>query len=50
MRPGEIRIEDVSRSFRVYPREGRTLKESAVELGYVTEAEYDELVRPERMV
>jgi fumarate hydratase, class II len=30
--------------------EGRTLREVAVELGYVSEAEYDELVRPERMV
>ena len=30
--------------------EGRTLKEVAVELGYLSEAEYDELVRPERMV
>jgi fumarate hydratase class II len=31
-------------------REGRTLREVAVELGYVSEAEYDELVRPEKMV
>jgi fumarate hydratase class II len=31
-------------------REGTTLKQSAVELGYVGEAEYDEIVRPERMV
>jgi fumarate hydratase class II len=31
-------------------KEGRTLREVAVELGYVSEAEYDELVRPERMV
>jgi fumarate hydratase class II len=31
-------------------REGTTLKQAALELGYVTEAEYDELVRPERMV
>jgi fumarate hydratase class II len=30
--------------------EGRTLREVAVELGYVSGAEYDELVRPERMV
>ncbi|HET7677329.1 MAG TPA: class II fumarate hydratase [Candidatus Limnocylindrales bacterium] len=30
--------------------EGRTLREVAVESGYVTEAEYDELVRPEKMV
>jgi len=30
--------------------EGRTLRAVAVELGYVSEAEYDELVRPERMV
>jgi len=29
--------------------EGRTLKEVADELGYVTEAEYDDWVRPERM-
>jgi fumarate hydratase class II len=29
--------------------EGTTLKQSALELGYLTEAEYDELVRPERM-
>ncbi len=30
--------------------EGTTLKEAAVALGYLTEAEYDESVRPERMV
>jgi fumarate hydratase class II len=31
-------------------QEGTTLKEAALELGYLTEAEYDELVRPEKMV
>ena len=31
-------------------REGTTLKEAALELGYVGEAEYDEWVRPESMV
>lgn len=31
-------------------REGTTLKESALALGYVSEEEFDELVRPERMV
>jgi fumarate hydratase, class II len=30
--------------------EGLTLREAALALGYVTEAEYDELVHPERMV
>src|SRR5262249_30662211 len=30
--------------------EGTTLKEAALALGYVSEAEYDEAVRPERMV
>jgi fumarate hydratase class II len=30
--------------------EGKTLKETALELGYLTEAEYDEAVVPERMV
>jgi len=30
--------------------EGTTLKEAALQLGYLTEAEYDELVRPEKMV
>ena len=30
--------------------EGLTLKQAALELGYLTEAEYDESVRPERMV
>lgn len=30
--------------------EGTTLKEAALTLGYLTEAEYDELVRPEGMV
>ena len=30
-------------------REGTTLKEAAVQLGYLTEQEYDEAVRPERM-
>jgi fumarate hydratase class II len=30
--------------------EGKTLKESALELGYLTEPEYDDLVRPESMV
>jgi fumarate hydratase class II len=31
-------------------REGTTLKAAALDLGYVSEAEFDELVRPERMV
>jgi fumarate hydratase class II len=31
-------------------QEGKTLKEAALELGYVTEDEYDEAVRPEKMV
>jgi fumarate hydratase, class II len=31
-------------------REGTSLKEAALALGYLTEAEYDEAVRPERMV
>jgi fumarate hydratase class II len=30
--------------------EGTTLKEATLALGYLTEAEYDELVRPEKMV
>jgi len=30
--------------------EGSTLREAALDLGYVTEAEYDEWVRPEKMV
>jgi fumarate hydratase class II len=30
-------------------QEGTTLKEAALSLGYLTEAEYDELVRPEDM-
>jgi fumarate hydratase, class II len=30
--------------------EGRTLKEAALELGFVTETEFDEWVRPENMV
>jgi fumarate hydratase class II len=30
--------------------EGTTLRQAALELGYVTEAEFDDLVRPERMV
>ncbi|MFN2545140.1 MAG: class II fumarate hydratase [Actinomycetota bacterium] len=30
--------------------EGTTLKEAALELGYLSESEYDEAVRPERMV
>ncbi len=30
--------------------EGTTLKEAALSLGYLTEPEYDELVRPEKMV
>jgi ABC-type polysaccharide/polyol phosphate transport system ATPase subunit len=33
VRPGEIRIDDVSRRFRVYPREGRTLKELVLARG-----------------
>jgi fumarate hydratase class II len=31
-------------------REGKTLREATLELGYLTEAEYDDLVRPEKMV
>ncbi|MGZ4129820.1 MAG: lyase family protein, partial [Actinomycetota bacterium] len=30
--------------------EGTTLKQAALDLGYVSEAEYEELVRPEKMV
>jgi fumarate hydratase class II len=30
--------------------DGKTLKETALELGYLTEAEYDDAVRPEKMV
>ncbi len=30
--------------------EGGTLKEAALELGYLSEAEFDEAVRPENMV
>jgi fumarate hydratase class II len=30
--------------------EGTTLKQAALDLGYVSQAEYDELVRPEKMV
>jgi fumarate hydratase class II len=30
--------------------EGKTLREATLELGYLTEAEYDDLVQPERMV
>jgi fumarate hydratase class II len=30
--------------------EGTTLKEAALELGYLSEQEYDEAVRPERMI
>ena len=33
IRPGEIRIDDVSRSFRVYPKDARTLKELIVTRG-----------------
>ncbi|WP_316859661.1 class II fumarate hydratase [uncultured Cohaesibacter sp.] len=31
-------------------KNGTTLKQEAVKLGFVTEAEYDEIVRPERMI
>jgi fumarate hydratase class II len=31
-------------------KEGTSLKQAALELGYLTEAEYDEAVRPEKMV
>jgi fumarate hydratase, class II len=31
-------------------KNGTTLREEALRLGYVTEAEFDSLVRPERMV
>jgi len=30
--------------------EGTTLKDAAMDLGFLTEQEYDELVRPEKMV
>ena len=33
MRPGEIRVENVSRRFRVYPKETRTLKDFVVARG-----------------
>ena len=31
-------------------KNGTTLKEEAVRLGFVTEAEFDEVVRPEKMI
>jgi fumarate hydratase class II len=31
-------------------KEGKTLKQVAVELGLVTEQQFDEVVRPEQMV
>jgi fumarate hydratase class II len=31
-------------------KEGTTLKAAALALGYVTEEQFDEVVRPERMV
>jgi fumarate hydratase, class II len=31
-------------------RDGTTLKAAALELGYVTEQQFDEWVRPERMI
>jgi ABC-type polysaccharide/polyol phosphate transport system ATPase subunit len=43
VRPGEIRIEDVSRRFRVYPREGRTLKELALARGRLRGSEVEAL-------
>ena len=33
MRPGEIAIEGVSRRFKVYPRQGRTLKDLVLARG-----------------
>jgi ABC-type polysaccharide/polyol phosphate transport system ATPase subunit len=43
VRPGEIRIERVSRRFRVYPREGRTLKELVLARGRLGAAEVEAL-------
>jgi ABC-type polysaccharide/polyol phosphate transport system ATPase subunit len=43
VRPGEIRIEGVSRRFRVYPREGRTLKELFLARGRVRATEVEAL-------
>ena len=31
-------------------KNGTTLREEAVRLGHITEAEFDEIVRPEKMV
>jgi ABC-type polysaccharide/polyol phosphate transport system ATPase subunit len=43
VRPGEIRIERVSRHFRVYPREGRTLKELILSRGRLGATEVEAL-------
>jgi len=43
-------VVDVAKAAKKAHKEGTTLKEMAVKLGYVTPAEFDEWVDPAKMV
>ena len=45
-----IGYDNAARIARTAHERGRTLKETAVELGLVTAEQFDEWVRPEKMV
>lgn len=46
----KIGYDKASKTAKNAHKKGITLKESALELGVLTEAEFDELVRPELML
>jgi len=45
-----IGYDNAAKIAKTAHKEGKTLKETAVELGLVTEAQFDEWVRPEKMI
>lgn len=45
-----IGYENAAKVAKTAYKEGKTLKQVAVELGLVTEQQFDEVVRPEQMV
>ena len=46
----EMKQEDMAKAAKKAFRENTTLKEAVVALGLLTEEEYDETVKPEKMV
>jgi fumarate hydratase class II len=45
-----IGYDNASKIAKTSHKNGTTLKEEAVKLGFITESEYDKIVKPERMI